>query len=206
VSTRVATRRRAPRRLVTLVAWLLVIGAVATTWALVHQSMPGWYARLWYPLEHEETIREEAARNDLPPELVAAVIHAESGFIPDSRSSEGAVGLMQVLPSTAEWVAGHPGRPSPGPSDLEDPETNIAYGAYVLGHMRREFGSVPAALAAYNAGDANLRGWQARARARGEAFRIPEDVPFPETRAYVVKVMDLMAVYRRAYGEELSAS
>jgi soluble lytic murein transglycosylase len=193
-----------PRRAVTLLAWLLVIGGIATTWALVHQSMPGWYARLWYPLEHEQAIREEAERNALPPELVAAVIHAESQFVADSRSPQGAVGLMQVLPSTARWAASRPRRPSPGPSDLEDPETNIAYGAYVLAHMREQFGSVPAALAAYNAGDANLRRWQARARARGEVFRIPEDVPFPETRAYVTRVMELTAVYRRAYGEKLA--
>ena len=63
--------------------------------------MPGWYARLWYPLEHEETVREEAARNGLDPALVAAVIDTESGFVPDSRSGQGAVGLMQVQPDTA---------------------------------------------------------------------------------------------------------
>jgi soluble lytic murein transglycosylase len=74
---------RVLRRLIVLV---VLVGGVAAAWAGVHQTMPSWYARLWYPLEYEDAIREHAERNDLDPALVAAVIHTESGFVPDSRS------------------------------------------------------------------------------------------------------------------------
>lgn len=196
-------RRRRQRWALVVMAWLGVIAVVAVAWAGVHESMPAWYARMWYPLEHEQVIREEAARNDLDPALVAAVINAESGFVADSRSGSGAVGLMQILPSTAEWVAAQEDRPSPPPRDLEDPETNIAYGTHLLAYLRDEFGSIPLALAAYNAGAANVEEWQREAGARGEVFAVPEDVPFPETRSYVAKVQELVPVYRRAYGDKL---
>ena len=191
------------RRVGALVVWLLLAAVAVGGVLVVHGAMPGWYARMWYPLEHEEAIRTEAARSDLPPELVAAVIYAESGFVPDSRSPKGAVGLMQVLPSTATWMASRPTRPSPAPGDLEDPAVNIAYGAHLLGEHRREFGSVPAALVAYNAGHEALRSWRRDARARGGTLRIPQDVPYPETRAYVGRVLEMEAIYRRAYGGEL---
>ena len=101
VSSRVAT------------AIVLVLG-LGLAWLLVHQAIPGWYARLWYPLYYEEAILEHSARNGLEPALVAAVIQAESGFVPDSRSSQGAVGLMQLLPATARFVAEGPRRPARG--------------------------------------------------------------------------------------------
>ncbi len=206
MSAAVPPAGRSRRRVGALVVWLLLASVAVGGVLVVHATMPGWYARMWYPLEHEKAIRAEAARSDLPPELVAAVIYAESGFVPDSRSPKGAVGLMQVLPSTAAWMASRPTRPSPAPGDLEDPEVNIAYGAHLLGEHRREFGSVPAALVAYNAGHEALRRWRRDARARGEVLRIPEDVPYAETRAYVGRVLEMATVYRRAYGADLGAS
>ncbi len=100
--------RRRRRRLTWLIAVLFVLGAAGVAWYEVHQQMPGWYARMWYPLEHEQALREEAARNGLDPALVAAVIDTESGFAAGSRSAQGAVGLMQVQPDTARFVAGLP--------------------------------------------------------------------------------------------------
>ncbi len=193
--------RRTIRRLVVL---LVLVAGVVAAWASVHQSMPAWYARLWYPLEYEEAIREHAERNDLDPALIAAVIHTESGFVPDSRSSEGAVGLMQVLPATARFVADQPRRPSPPPHRLEDPEVNIAYGSRYMRYLVDSFGSVPKALAAYNGGESNVRRWLAESEARGTRLRMPEDIPFSETRAYVGRVSDLTPIYRRAYSDELA--
>jgi len=192
-------RHRAGR----LVAALLVLAGLAAGWWAVHQAMPAWYARLWYPLEHETAIRQNADRHDLDPALVAGVIHAESGWVPDSRSGAGAVGLMQVLPETARFIASRPDRPSPSPERLEEPEVNIAYGTWYLRYLVDRHGSVDVALAAYNAGEGVVRGWETRARAQGRAFRVPEDVPFAETRAFVRRVRDLAPVYRRAYGDEL---
>ena len=69
------------------------------------QAMPAWYARTVYPLEHEDLIRQAARRNDLDPAMVVAVIYAESGFREGAVSERGAIGLMQLLPATAEEIA-----------------------------------------------------------------------------------------------------
>ena len=184
---------------------IVVVVGLGLAWFLVHQAMPAWYARLWYPLHYERTIVEAAGRNGLEPALVAAVIQAESGFVPDSRSSQGAVGLMQVLPATARFVAEGPRRPSPPPDRLEDPHVNIAYGTRYLRYLIDRHGSVPLALAAYNGGEANVDRWVTEAEAAGRTLRVPDDVPFPETRAFVERVLELRGVYRRTYGEELAA-
>jgi soluble lytic murein transglycosylase len=193
VSTRLATA-------------LVVVVGLAIAWLLVHQAMPGWYARLWYPLHYERAIVDNAGRNGLDPALVAAVIETESGFVPDSRSSQGAVGLMQLLPATARFVAEGPDRPSPGPARLEDPEVNIAYGTRYLRYLIDRHGTLPLALAAYNGGEANVERWEAEAAAEGRTLRVPEDVPFPETRAFVGKVLDLRGIYRRTYADRLAPS
>lgn len=181
-----------------------VAGALGAAWFQVHQTMPGWYARLWYPLDYEAMIREASARNDLDPALVAAVIDSESGFVPDSRSAEGAVGLMQLLPETARFVATQPRRPSPAPDRLDLPEVNIAYGTRYLRYLiDRHGGDVDLALAAYNGGEANVGRWRAQARAAGGTLQVPEDIPFPETRAFVSRVRVEREIYARAYGDRL---
>lgn len=200
-------RRRSRRN---RVAWLLfaliVVGAVGGAWLQIHRTMPAWYARLWYPLEYQDPIRTEAARYDLDPALVAAVINTESGFAPDSRSGAGAVGLMQVLPDTARFIARQPDRPSPSPERLADPEVNIAYGSRYLRYLIDRYGTVDLALAAYNGGPANVSSWLEDARAKGNTLRIPEDIPFSETRGFVSRVLRAVPIYHRAYGDRLFIS
>ncbi len=197
------SRPRSRRRLAWLAVALCAVAAVGVAWYQVHQQMPGWYARLWYPLEHEETVREEAARNNLDPAVVAAVIDTESGFVADSRSDAGAVGLMQVRPETAEFIAGLPRRPSPSPGRIAEPDVNIAYGARFLRYLIDRYGSLDLALAAYNGGPANLGRWLEEARADGRALRVPDDIPFSETRGFVTRVQTAAPIYRRAYGDRL---
>jgi soluble lytic murein transglycosylase-like protein len=112
-------------------------------------------------------IYDEAKKNDLPPELVAAVVHTESKFVPTARSNRGAVGLMQLVPNTGRWL---------GASNLNDPAQNIQAGAKYLRYLTDRFsGDQQKAIAAYNAGEGNVR------RFNG----VP---PFRETRNYVQRV------------------
>jgi len=198
-------RPRGRRRLVWLLVVLATLGVLGAAWYEVHRTMPAWYARLWYPLEYEGAIRAEATRNGLDPAFVAAVIEAESGFVPDSRSERGAVGLMQVLPETARSIARQPGRPSPPPVRLEVPEVNIAYGTRYLRQLIDRHGDIDLALAAYNAGGSNVERWLAEARDSGQPLDVPDDIPFPETRAFVERVGESTDIYRRAYGDRLGA-
>lgn len=198
-------RQRRPRRrraLWVMVALAVLVGT-GVAWNRLHQEMPAWYARMWYPLDYEPIIIAEAERNNLSPALVAAVIYTESGFTPDSRSGQGAVGLMQVLPSTARFVAQHEQRPSPPPDRLDDPRVNIAYGSRYLRYLIDRHGTVALALAAYNGGESNVARWLEDARRQGRTFAVPRDVPFSETRGFVARVMHTEPIYVRAYGDRL---
>jgi soluble lytic murein transglycosylase len=170
----------------------LVVALAATAFSL-EQSKPGWYAQLRYPLAYEHVIRGHAENYDLDPALLAAVIYRESKFDPDARSSSGAIGLMQLLPDTAKGIAVHTGGEKFVVEDLNDPEINVRYGSFYLRRLLRKYGDERLALAAYNAGQANVDRWIAEG---GE-------IQFPETRQYVDEVLELRDVYARAYGDEL---
>jgi soluble lytic murein transglycosylase len=154
------------------------------------------------PLHHEDVIREQAHEKQLDPSLIAGVIYAESKFS-DSTSSAGALGLMQLLPSTAHFIAARSGGTAFTTEDLSTPEINIAYGSWYLRYLLDRYdGDEVLALAAYNGGMGNVDRWVADARARGERLDVA-DIPFPETRAYVGRVLDARRDYRRTYPDEL---
>jgi soluble lytic murein transglycosylase len=123
------------------------------------------------------------------------VIYQESKFKADARSGSGAIGLMQLLPDTAQGIAVHTGGTRFRVDDLYDPEINVRYGAWYLRHLMRKYGNEQTALAAYNAGQDNVDRW----RRRGSG------IPFSETRAYVDRVMKARRDYRANYGDELGA-
>jgi len=166
---------------------------VTGAFVYLQRTEPPWYARLWYPLRYTSIVRAHAANYDLNPALLAAVIEQESKFRADAKSSAGAMGLMQLLPATAEGIAIHTGGSKFVVSDLYNPEINVRYGAWYLHHLMQKYGDERTALAAYNAGQQNVDGW----RAQGEGIQ------FAETRSYVDKVERLKGIYRRAYRSEL---
>jgi soluble lytic murein transglycosylase len=157
---------------------------------------------LGLPLRYQDVIRQQAADKHLDPALIAAVIYAETKFDP-STSSAGAEGLMQILPQTAEYLAHRSGATTFTTADLATPRVNIAYGSYYLRYLLDQYrGDTTLALAAYNGGEANVDRWVAAARVRGQSLRIP-GIPFPETRAYVMRVLTARSAYRRKYASQL---
>ena len=157
---------------------------------------------LTLPLQHEDIIRQQAAEKHLDPALIAAVIYAETKF--DARTSPaGALGLMQIEPQTAGFLAHRSGATTFTIRDLGTPQVNVAYGSYFLRYLIDRYnGNVVLALAAYNAGEANVDRWVANARASGGALSA-DQIPFPETRAYVSRVLWAQNEYRRTYGSQL---
>ena len=178
------------RRLLTAALLATAIGA---TFAVLQTSRPAWWERIWYPLRYEQIVRGHARHYDLDAALLAAVIYQESKFKADAHSKSGAIGLMQLLPTTAQGIALHTGGSGFRVDDLYDPEINIRYGAWYLHHLMQKYGDEQTALAAYNAGQDNVDRWR----------RDGERIQFPETRAYVNRVEDLKQIYRDAYGSEL---
>ena len=174
---------------------LLAAAAAAGVAAWVVTSQPEWYERLRYPLRYEAIVRTHARNYDLPPALLAAVIYSESKFDASARSQAGAVGLMQLLPETAKGIAVRTGGHGFVVDDLVDPEINVRYGAWYLRHLLDRYdGDVPTALAAYHAGQGNVDSWR----------RQGVGIQFPETRAYVKRVLDAEEVYASAYADELA--
>ena len=204
----VAARRRSARRAGVRRRWLVLLGAAAVAAIVVSLTLP--IARkaineLSLPLTNAAVIRQQAAQKHLDPALIAAVIYAETKFDP-RPSSAGAQGLMQLMPQTAEFLARRSGGVHFHVSDLATPSVNIAYGSYYLRYLIDHYGgNLPLALAAYNAGEANVDTWVARARARGHPLSI-DQIPFAETRLYVEKVLSAQRAYRRAYPGQLGYS
>jgi soluble lytic murein transglycosylase len=168
---------------------LVLLAAAAAALAAVHVAMPAPYARLWYPLRYEEIVTGHARNYGLDPALVAAVIYEESRFRADAESPTGAIGLMQLQPDTARGIALRTGGARFEVADLYDPEINVRYGCWYLRHLLGKYGDERHALAAYNAGQANVDEWRREGR----------QIPFPETREYVDNVLETRAIYRRAY-------
>lgn len=182
-------------RFLFLLAVLALAVAGAAAW--VYEDEPDWYLRARYPLEYEQLVRASAHRRDLDPSLVAAVIYTESRFDPNVRSEAGAVGLMQILPETAAFIARKTGGEDFVEADLRDPEINVRYGTWLLDYLLDYYdGDVRTALAAYHAGPGAVDEW----RRRGQG------IVFAETEAYVGEVARVREIYERAYGRELRAS
>jgi soluble lytic murein transglycosylase len=154
------------------------------------------------PLGDASVIREQAAAKHLDPALIAAVIYAETKFEPRT-SPAGAEGLMQVEPATAEFLAKLSGGYRFTTSDLATPSVNVAYGSYYLRYLLEHYeGSEMLAVAAYNAGLANVDEWVAKANAEGRRLTV-STIPFPETRAYVQRVLGAQRAYRATYARQL---
>jgi peptidoglycan lytic transglycosylase len=182
---------------VTRLSTLTVVALVLAGLGLyVVKEKPEVYERVRYPLRYEEIVTGHARNYHLEPHLVAAVIYQESKFDADAVSSSGAVGLMQLLPATAQGIADRTGGTGWHERDLLDPELNIRYGAWYLRHLLDKYEDEELALAAYNAGQTNVDRW----RARGDG------IVFLETRHYVERVRELKAIYARAYASELGLS
>jgi soluble lytic murein transglycosylase len=195
-STQRPPRRGRPLR--TLLGLALAVAAIAAIAPLLEHEVH----EFALPLQDASTIRAQAAEKHLDPALIAAVIYAETKFDP-RPSSAGAQGLMQILPSTAEFLAHLSGGVGFQPADLAHPAVNIAYGSYYLRYLMNHYeDNEMLAVAAYNAGLTNVDEWVAHARAQGRAL-IAADIPFPETREYVRRVLSAQRAYRATYARQL---
>ena len=180
----------------------VAIGALFVCVALALSSLEKTANNGGLPLSETAIIREQAAAKHLDPALIAAVIYAESKFEP-RPSSAGAQGLMQILPATAYYLAHLSGGSRFTASDLATPRINVAYGSYYLRYLLDHYhGNEMLAVAAYNGGLANVDRWVARASNEG-GHLTSSQIPFPETREYVQRVLSAQRAYRATYPREL---
>jgi soluble lytic murein transglycosylase len=161
-----------------------------------------------FPVKHRDIVTAAANDFDIDPVLIAAVIKVESNNKPSAVSPKGAIGLMQIMPSTADFVVGlmqkdpekhtfdvlktHFSGGENAHFDLENPRDNIIIGTYYLRYLNTHFGDLRTVLYAYNAGEGNVSKWC------GSGNTI-ETTPFNETNKYADRVFDAMKWYKRRF-------
>jgi soluble lytic murein transglycosylase len=186
-------RQRFVFGLIAIVGALIVIGLNPLKHAVQEITLP---------LRHEDIIRQQAHDKDLDPALVAAIIYQESKFR-DRTSVAGARGLMQITPDTANFIAKQSGGIRFTQADLATPQINIAYGTWYLRWLLNRYdGRTTLAVAAYNAGFVHVDDWVKKAGGP-DSFDPRTDIPYPETRQYVLQVLARRTDYARHYSREL---
>ena len=173
-------------------------------WRYRLEELPREAWEILFPRPYWELIVREAERNQLDPFFVAALIRQESRFESHAVSSAGALGLMQLMPATAQAVAGNRRLPH---SRLTEPELNIQLGTRYLASLLRRFGgSLEKAVAAYNAGGARIEEWASRGSS-DEPAEFVENIPLGQTREFVYIVLRNYRFYRDLYaGQSASGS
>jgi soluble lytic murein transglycosylase len=189
--------RKHKRRLFLL---LLTLALLVTALFMNARTIERWF----YPIEYKQEIELSAANHEMNPLLVAAIIRSESNYQAHLVSSKGAVGLMQVMPATARWIANKNGFEPPDANMLHRPVLNIEIGTWYLQALQRQFdGNQVAMIAAYNAGPGNVRKWLNNGIWDGQLATVG-DIPFGETRHYVQRVVYYFEKYEKLYGTGLT--
>lgn len=152
---------------------------------------------LFYPMAFQQEVEDASRRNGIDPLLILSVMREESRFDSNARSIAGALGLMQLMPSTAHRYDKHVKITLKNAGQLYDAKTNILIGSYYLKHLIKTFNSIPLAIAAYNAGEEAVREWQKKGTYT-MVDEFIEDIPYDETRNYVKRVLTTYFEYMRA--------
>ena len=142
-----------------------------------------------FPTKFKKQVTEISSEYGLEPALVYAIIKAESGFKPNAVSQAGAVGLMQLLPSTAKWIAEEVGDEFDY-NQLFVVEKNIEYGCFYLDYLFDKFGDIDIVVCAYNAGETKVRDWIL------DGVLVKEKIDYEETREYLRKVKRFYGIYK----------
>lgn len=188
---------------------LLAAGTLAEQWGWYHQSIQSTIrARHWddlqlrFPLAYAEDVSSAAAQTAIEPPLLYAIARQESAFATDARSPAGALGLMQLLPTTAQRTARQIGL-AHARTDLVNPSHNIQLGSHYLHELLQEFnGSRVLATAAYNAGPYRVKQWLENGSKRLPYDIWIETIPYRETRSYVQNVLSFSVIYAHRMGKQ----
>ena len=198
-------RTKNGKRLSAMQIVVIILGAI------VFLCVAGFGGYLWYeeaqyqkalrnyPVAYTDFIAQNAEKYDLDPYLVQSIIRCESSNDPNAVSRVGAVGLMQIMPDTGEWI-GHKIDPELAYSldMLNDPATNVEYGCWYLNFLGERFeGDWMEMIAAYNAGHGNVNDWLSDARFAKDGKLVT--IPFEDTARYYENVMTAYENYTTLY-------
>ncbi len=145
-----------------------------------------------YPKKYSDYVNFYSKEYNIDSALVYAVIKAESDFDKNAKSKSGAIGLMQIIPRTAKWIAEELGE-NFDENNLFKPETNVRYGCYYLNYLSNKFDNINAVICAYNAGESVVRGWL------DDEGKLDESkITYSETKNYLRRVKGFFKVYKNS--------
>ena len=147
-----------------------------------------------FPLKYENIIINYSNKYNLQPQLVCSVICAESGFNKNAVSNKGAIGLMQLMPSTAKWIYSNIYDNDFNEEKLFNEKINIELGTYYLNYLNNKFDNLIYVLCAYNAGETTVRSWIADFSYNNKQLN-ENNIPYPETKKYVKNILNNLKVY-----------
>jgi len=170
-----------------------------------------WLGRWIYPIDYQDEIRSASTQSQLDPFLVSAIIRVESNFKSDKISSKGAIGLMQIMPDTAEWIIERSSSSEYLEDEMTIPEVNIQIGSWYINSLQKQFEQriakmdsnqdrITLVAAAYNAGPGNVTRWLEEGVWDGTYSELAF-VPFGETRHFVQRILYYYKKHERYYSD-----
>lgn len=198
--TRKRNTKKGGKVKVVIISIIAVALAVTAVLAATHfyKSTENNLEKSAYPLEYTDLVNKAAKDYNLQPALIYGVIHTESRFDPNAGSSVGALGLMQMMPETFDWLQEKRGESGKYTTeDLYTPSVNIDYGSYLLRYFLDYYGNEKCAVAAYNAGF-EVSNWLEDPNCSPDGMTL-DVIPYPETSEYVVKVESAKQKYIELY-------
>lgn len=145
-----------------------------------------WQKYFWFDLQYDGYITQYCNEQNVSKDLVYGIIKAESNFDKNALSNKGAVGLMQLMPGTAVFVAQKQNITN---FDLTDPKDNVQLGICYIAYLQQKFDSKKDVVCAYNAGENKVKQWKEKG----------QDIPFKETKNYLKKVERNIKIFNALY-------
>lgn len=157
----------------------------------------GCFYAYFYPIKYKEEIIVFAEENEIDGALIASLVNVESGYKEKAKSNKGAVGLMQLMPTTAEWLAGKMNLEY-SEEKLLDAEYNLRIGSYYLAYLIKYFENEKLGICAYNAGQGNVQAWlkDVKLSPDGKTLKV---IPYKETENYLNRVLKNYHYYKIRY-------
>lgn len=149
-----------------------------------------------YPLKFKEEVFIHADSYDINRAIVFSIIKIESDFNENAESNAGAIGLMQITPTTGKYIAELIGIAN---FDLKDVNTNISFGCFYLKYLLNKFKNLETAVCSYNAGEGNVMLWLTNSEYSDDGITL-KSIPFSETREYIKNFKKTFEKYDKLYG------
>lgn len=150
-----------------------------------------------YPMEYQQYVEKYAKKFNIDEKYIYAIIKAESNYNTEANSAKGAIGLMQLLPTTAKEISQELGI-NVNENDLYNPEINIMLGTKYFARLLEIYNNEIIALAAYNAGPGNVSRWIEKGCIKKDGTDI-ENIPYKETNMYIRKIIQNYRIYENLY-------